>query len=136
MSKSIKLKNDIYWDTTSYSKILYDNPNGTQSDFTLSDTIANYKYIEVMYGRENWGSCPNSSRKGKVYNNGNMVIHLDYIYGYSSNTIDFSTTSLNINSKNVSFDNARTMHSTINTYGDVFCENRNVIEVFRVIGYN
>lgn len=135
MSKSIKLKNNIYWDTTSYSKILYDNQNGTQNNFTLSDNIKNYTYVEVIYGRSNWGEAPNSCRKGMCYGNGIMTIHLDYTYGYTSNIIDTSTTSLNFNGTNVAFDSARSIHLTTNINKTITCTNENLIKVFRVIGF-
>lgn len=86
MSKSIKLNNDTYLDSSGIVHknkflnnyipvVLYNNENGTNNNFTLSDSSENYECLEFFYKNsdEHYNSC-------KITNPNNKVIYL--ISGY------------------------------------------------------
>ena len=104
MSKTIKLKNDTYWATTSYGVILYDSEAGNNGTITLNDSITNYKYLDIYFRGFN-----NSNRGGHTQVltlNSGFIISLNYVnaskayvytskYGMSEKTITPDTSLCN-----------------------------------------
>lgn len=87
MSKSLKLKNNNYWDSTGIvhnkkklSDILYEetilfegNSNG---DISLSDANENYEYIDIEYN-VNYASNLSVHRSTRLYETSNILFSLD-----------------------------------------------------------
>lgn len=65
------------------STVLYSNPSGTNGNITLSDSVANYSYIEI-YFYTNDGAGFRGSQKVAVVN-GTNVVSLQFIHPVSDN---------------------------------------------------
>lgn len=107
--------------------VLYENETGSYESITLSDSAANYKYIELFFQAEN------NHNSIKVYkpNEKNVYTQMDAVYGdatyvkkskwyISNNTIAIG----------VCFNYAITNSLVIQQYG-----NNSQVAITRVIGY-
>jgi len=70
MSKSIKLKNNIYWSEESIGVTLFSG-SLCGVDIPLNDSLNNYKYIEITYGTP-WGGL--RTKKVKVSGTSDLII--------------------------------------------------------------
>lgn len=66
--------------------ILYNNETGSNSEITLSDSVVNYKYIEIEY------CADNVYRTVKVSNANNKKVDLTIIFVWDNNHSIYSTT--------------------------------------------
>lgn len=110
---------------------LYDNASGTTGNITLSETSANFTYIEIYYHSDNEYKCE------KVYQPNGKAVTLTsqtldtatpMIYG-KTKKITFSGTSLTVNNYS-----QYTIRNNSTGYVQV-SDNRNTIYIVRVVGY-
>jgi len=105
--------------------ILYDNSSGTTSTVPLSDSIANYDYIEIYYKTNDNNTI--SSKKIYPISTSNIVC-LDFSYDYSG-TVYHKTANVQANGTNITFlSNKEFVNFGTNNSG-------NYIYITRVIGY-
>ena len=111
---------------------LYDNVNGTNGTVTLSDSVANYEYIEILFREEETGTTVYKSLK--VHNpNGKSVI-LDMVDFHDSKLI-FNTKVVAISGTSIT--NIRYKRYTIadSASWSPFGSNDNTIYINTVLGY-
>lgn len=146
MAKSIKLTNDTYWDSSNIihnneplsdflegSIILYNNESGESSTVNLSNSVENYKYIEIFFKNKE-----NSYSSLKVYNANNKIACLiSYTQNNTGNYkgIYFRLKTVRINAKTIT----PIYGSQFWVSGDNSCglnlEGDHLIKITMVIGY-
>lgn len=133
--KSLEIDGDIYCNNlfSNNAVVLYDgvNAGGTLGDITLSDSVANYKYVEIFATKNNesgiW-SVKTPSPQGRTVNIGTQY--------YSPNT------AVQICCKNVVLQDNKLIHSTeyyINfafyTGSMISRGEQNTVKILMVVGY-
>lgn len=112
---------------------LFNNTSGTLSTITLSETSANFTYLEIFYTR----NTADGFSSVKVYSPNGKYANLMLIPAQISNDIGFYGARIYINGTSITFQNGKGM--TINGSGDNFYKSgysiTNEIKIFRVIGY-
>ena len=128
------------WTSWSYvmqgaKKILYNNSSGTTGTVTLSETAANFNYLEIFY-------CDNNSREHrsiKIANPNGKTITLDTIEPYDADkNMYIRTTSYTINNTSITVKTYIYMNFWKFSGSDncgVNVEKSNYIKIIKVIGY-
>lgn len=142
MSKGIKLKNNNYLDSsgivhnrTLLSEILnklipvslYDNSSGTTGTVTLSETSANFTYLEIFYSKS---GCYSSV---KIYNPNGKTVTLHLLNSYGTTAIQYLNANVSISGTTITKGNSNAMNCSETGAGGVFNENN--ITITKVIGY-
>ena len=116
-------------------KTLYDNSSGTTGTVTLSETAANFNYLEVFY-------CDNNSKEHrsiKIANPNGKTITLDTIEPYDTDkNMYIRTTSYTINNTSITVKTYIYMNFWKVSGSDncgVNVEKSNYIKIIKVIGY-
>lgn len=107
--------------------VLYENSNGTNSNFELSDDVSNYHYFEIYYTerqKRNFGFIKVS--KEFINEIPLSVVFNDNTYMYIVNI------ELKLNNKNATFTNSA-KRIALNTTTSIFQDSE--IYVFKIIGY-
>lgn len=126
-----ELSNDIDTLTTDLTPVeLYNNTSGTTTDFTLSESSADYSAIEVFYGAD---SCYQST--GKIYNPNGKTISLGM---QSMGTVDariyIFTSNWTISNNTMSFVKAANKYiSETNTVAQY--NTNSYVRIYKVVGY-
>ena len=76
--------------------ILFDG--ATQSDFTLTEDISNYDYLEIFYRSHNWINPKSTRISLKV----SSSVHLSYAHTSNGNDVAIYEMTLTFKGKNVS----------------------------------
>ena len=129
MARSIKLKNDTYWDSTSYSKILYSNSSGTQSTITLNDNWKNYKVIEILY-RNGWVCSSTKIDVDSTYNS----VTLPIVYGSGTADITIHVALIQFSGTTVTFMSDRPRYGMFNSTSQSVVSQEQ-IWITKIIGY-
>lgn len=112
---------------------LFNNTSGTLSTITLSETSANFTYLEIFYTR----NTVDGFSSIKVYSPNGKYANLMLIPAQFSKDIGFYGARVYISGTSITFQNGKGM--TINGSGDNFYKSGytldNEIKIFRVIGY-
>ena len=112
--------------------ILFENSSGVGSgtDITISETSANFDYLEIFYGR---GSTENTLSSVKVENPNNKQFGMSIIYASSNSLIQIYGARMRINGTSLTWSGSTlstisgtTINSTIAT---------DVLKVYKIIGY-
>ena len=107
--------------------VLYENPNGSNSNITLNDSVAKYEFLEIFY-KDN----VNRFNSGKIYNPNGLEFFMVTGNAYSNGSayIRFKTVVINNKSiTNSSYSELGISSSTQNV------TNGNSIYITRVVGY-
>ena len=147
--KSIKLKNDNYFDSSAIMHnrknlkteienlkqvVLYNNSSGTNGNLTLSESCENFSYIEVFYqygGTETFTNYDST----KIFSPNNKQINLSIVLAGSGGTnIQFKTSVYKISGKNMTLSNWYG-DGTVNNNAATGVSKIAVIRIVRVIGY-
>ena len=109
-------------------EVIYDNTNGTSTDFTLDSTINNYRYVEVYYRTNDANSM--SCKKAQVQYNATTLMSLDFCY-ILSNALYYKCANISINGTSATF----TGNSQVLLNGSLSPSAGNYVFVFKIIGY-
>lgn len=107
--------------------ILYDNANGTRGNVTLSDSVANYSYIEIYYSKEQ------TIFSVKVLNPNGKSLTLYQCFYFDSGILQELWKRLNISGNTITSVKGLARNSTTSGNGVPFEENG--IYIYRVLGY-
>lgn len=109
---------------------LYSNDSGTTENITLSDSVANYKYIEIMYG------CDGFYFSRKIFNPNGKAVGLLATYCDTSGSARMYTycSNWNINGTNVTFVTANNKYLTENNTVDSYGQS-SYVKIYKIIGY-
>ncbi len=114
-------------------KVLYNNATGTTGTVTLSESSANFSYLEVFYGNSNKSGCASA----KVYSpNGKgleMAIHNFSTSEYPSGALYISQTRATIAGTTITPVGAS--YSVFKTANVFDSQALNTIYIYRVVGY-
>ncbi len=130
MSKSIQLKNvnneNIYPYALLKEFILYDNSTGSNETITLSDTVNNYRYIEIFYayGRNYYSSV-------KVYTPNTLVNLVGAMVNQIAKNTYLTATNVKINGNKISPE----YFGEYQLNGNNLIGTTNRIWITRVVGY-
>ena len=117
---------------------LYSNDNGTQNDFVLSDSVANYKKIDIL--AKHWYF--NIYKTFTLYDPNNKTFTLDSLIG-DDGTLYWTVSNILISGKNVSVGYSfatntyawRTASSLSNAFAYIHNDNNVRYKIYKVIGY-
>lgn len=110
--------------------VLYNNTSGSNAEITLSDSSANYEYIEIFYRNNN--SVYSSL---KVYQPNGKSVLLPCNIGNSGNQIWVQTSTWSISATNVSPVSTRSVQLSLTSSGVSSVSNTNQLYITRIIGY-
>lgn len=108
--------------------VLYENTSGSNSKITLSDSAANYEYLEIFFRNND-----NIYNSVKVYQPNGKKVNLISQYNNGSNTIWFKIAICLISGNTITKDNAVEMKLAASNAINASSGNTNYIT--RVIGY-
>ncbi len=129
MSKSIKLKNNIYLSQDSIGIIIFEGRTPTPSTFDLPESIWEYKYVDFIIHR----GVDYGQAIARVYSNNydQVVSHANAIYTDSNSQLFILSVKISINNKTVTF-----TPKNFNIYGHtVQYDTNNQFYLFKIIGY-
>lgn len=127
-SKNLEtLNNEV---ETLVGTVLY-NGSAT-SNFTLTDNVANYSYIDIVYGRQSW-SMPMMTQRFYPASDKHYECVLFFGYGYSKTSLFIGSEFLSINGKSATFDTDRRI--TVDFTNNTTRSNTNSIKIYKVIGH-
>lgn len=126
---AIKNSNNKSMSLDNYLKktTLYDNSDGTNANFTLTDSASNYEYLEIFFGY------------GKNGNFGNNSVKLFYEYQQSANLIlgiydgtsaQQMMTTVDVNDRSVSIRKSGLVDLTTHDKYTI-----SYIKIYKVVGY-
>lgn len=110
--------------------ILFENENGVNTNITLSETVANFDYIEIFYARK--GSLTIFSSV-KVENPNGKYAQLSFNHSASDNTMQIYGSRLYINGTTINREQ-NTMFQMNNT-GFVLMSTPTALNIYKIIGY-
>lgn len=134
-SANARTLDSVSWKTIAFSEdlphevILYDNETGASGTITLSDSSANYKYLEIFYrdNNSNYNSVKVYSPNGKIISLQSAEISTSYTYmKFSKYTISANTITENSGSQ---------VRSTNGGDASVRTQSATVHYITRVVGY-
>lgn len=109
---------------------LYENSSGTQSTITLSDSSANYEYIEI-YFRDNSSCCEFS----KVYNPNGVAITLSTIKVSSNyDRVWIKPSVISISENTITF-TIEACRATLMKSNEITITNTSNIWICKIVGY-
>lgn len=111
--------------------ILFENEEGVNTNITLSETAANFDYIEIFFARK--GSLTIFSSE-KVYNPNSKYVELSFVHVPGDETMQVYGSRLYINGTTISREQ-NTMFQMNNT-GFVLMSTPTDLNIYRVVGYN
>ena len=109
---------------------LYDNPTGSSTSVTLSESVANFDYIEIYYAGEQGGTYHYNYNKIDNSNNKNISL-LAAISGASN--LYFVTARALILEANITLANNRRVYFTNNS--SAIFDNGATLYITKVVGY-
>ena len=110
--------------------ILFENENGVNTNITLSETVANFDYIEIFYARK--GSLTIFSSV-KVENPNGKYAQLSFNHSASDNTMQIYGSRLLINEAIITRDQDTMFQVQNNTI--VLMSTEKTINIYKVVGY-
>ena len=110
--------------------VLFNNPSGTNSTITLSDSAINYEYIEIIF-RNNDNSYQST---GRLYNANGHTIYLISIGTNSSGKSWLKTTEVTLNGNKITFSNNYSEITLANS-SSISISHTNTNYITRVLGY-
>lgn len=113
-------------------QVLYDNSTGTNETVTLSDSVANYDYLEI-YFRTNDSTDYKSSTK--VYSPNNALVPLSYpLVAVNGTAIYWKIKTVKVSGNSIfSSDGSRCAEATIKATTSI--SQKNYVYITKVIGY-
>lgn len=114
-----------------YGAILFNSTSGTNADITLSDTTANYQYIEIFYRTSDSGYS-----SVKVYEpNGKEVNLISQTAVNTTPRVYGQTKRIAISGNSITNVSTSVTQYTINNNATGYVQTQNYIYITRVIGY-
>lgn len=111
--------------------VLYNNASGTTGTVQLSESTANFNYLEIFYARK---SSVVQFESVKVYSPNSKSIGLSLNYSNGGDTSQYYSKIVTISGTNIAV--TREIATTANgTYGTVSVAESTVINIYKVIGY-
>lgn len=116
-------------ETNNSTIVLYEDEQGTQEDINLSDTAANYGYIEVYYHND-----LSQYSSVKIENPNNKYVSLSMI-GFNNNQIVLQAAEIKITDESISWVNNHIGEQSI-AQDDITTTPDNYIYIDKVVGYS
>ena len=143
MSKSLKLKNNNYWDTKGivhnkkFLNQILDNievtnlfEGKTQSEITLAESVENFDYIEILHSR---GENTNGYSTTRIYKENIKSIGLYENYCGKDEFSSITSTLVSITGKKLSFIAGKVLSFT--KTGNYLAYSTDVTSIYRVDGF-
>lgn len=112
--------------------LYYNDLGGSSAEITLSETTANFKYIEIYYTDNNGKGVGFT----KIYQpNGKTTVDLSLIEATSTSTIYCRVSRYSISNNKITPVLESSGYTTITSSSVKFYKDRNLIKIHRVVGY-
>lgn len=114
-------------------QVLYDNSTGTNGTVTLSDSAANYDYLEIYFRTNDSTDYKNSV---KIYSPDNALVPLSYpLVAANGTAIYWKTKTVRVSGNSIfSSDGSRYAEATIKATTSI--SQKNYVYITKVIGYH
>ena len=114
-------------------QVLYDNSTGTNGTVTLSDSTANYDYLEIYFRTNDSTNYKNSV---KIYSPDNALVPLSYpLVAANGTAIYWKTKTVRVSGNSIfSSDGSRYAEATIKATTSI--SQKNYVYITKVIGYH
>lgn len=109
--------------------VLYDNEEGTTGNITLSETSANFRYLEIFYGKAS------TNTSVKIFNPNGKLASLNLLYKAGTNTIQNTYKEITVSGANISVTNSGFINVTTGTNAVNSSMDDPSIIIYRIIGY-
>ena len=112
--------------------VLYNNESGSNGDITLSDSVANYNYLEIYFRTNDSTDYKNSV---KIYSPDNALVPLSYpLVAANGTAIYWKTKTVRVSGNSIfSSDGSRYAEATIKATTSII--QKNYVYITRVVGY-
>lgn len=106
---------------------LYDNSDGTNANFTLTDSASNYEYLEIFFGYDKNGNFGNSSVKlfYEYQQSANLILGI-----YDGTSAQQMMTTVDVDNRNVSIGKCGLVDLTTHDKYTI-----SYIKIYKVVGY-
>lgn len=112
---------------------LYDNANGTTGTVTLSETSANFKYLEIFYMKNNSYTSTKTIHSVKVHNPNGKKVSLVWGAVESSSVTQVQVATKTISGTSITHNNAGYINGTATSASSSM--NANEFYITKVVGY-
>ena len=132
LTKKSNTDYDTEWSDIN-GQVLYDNSTGTNGTVTLSDSAANYDYLEIYFRTNDSTDYKNSI---KIYSPDNALVPLSYpLVATNGTAIYWKTKTVRVSGNSIfSSDGSRYAEATIKATTSI--SQKNYVYITKVIGYH
>lgn len=109
--------------------VLYDNSTGSIGTITLSDSSANYKYLEIYYKKSGIPAFT------KIYNPNGKGIFLTWVQMTDAKLLQIVAKKININDSTITVDTSKSGFANLSNSGTFITTLENEVFITRVVGY-
>ena len=110
-------------------RVIYSNSSGSTGTITLSETAANFSFLEIHYGTSNYQLTT------RVYDPNNKKVPLFFDYMVDSTTHQILTKKVTISKTSITTDTSYSGYGNIIDGGTIYVGTENSVRIYYVIGF-
>lgn len=110
-------------------RVIYSNSSGSTGTITLSETAANFSFLEIHYGNSNYQLTT------RVYSPNNKKVPLFFDYMANSKTHQILTKKVTISKTSITTDTSYSGYGNIIDGGTIYVGTENSVKIYYVIGF-
>lgn len=110
-------------------RVIYSNSSGSAGTINLSETAANFSFLEIHYGNSNYQLTT------RVYSPNDKKVPLFFDYMVNSTTHQILTKKVTISAKSITTDTSYSGYGNIIDGGTIYVGTENSVKIYYVIGF-
>ena len=110
-------------------RVIYSNSSGSAGTITLSETAANFSFLEIHYGNSNYQLTT------RVYSPNGKKVPLFFDYMVNSTTHQILTKKVTISKTSITTDTSYSGYGNIIDGGTIYVGTENSVKIYYVIGF-
>lgn len=110
-------------------RVIYSNSSGSTGTITLSETAANFSFLEIHYGNSDYQLTT------RVYGPNNKKVPLFFDYMVNSKTHQILTKKVTISKTSITTDTSYSGYGNIIDGGTIYVGTENKVKIYYVIGF-
>ena len=110
-------------------RVIYSNSSGSTGTITLSETAANFSFLEIHYGNSNYQLTT------RVYSPNGKKVPLFFDYMVNSTTHQILTKKVTISKTSITTDTSYSGYGNIIDGGTIYVGTENSVKIYYVIGF-
>lgn len=110
-------------------RVIYSNSSGSTGTITLSETAANFSFLEIHYGNSNYQLTT------RVYSPNGKKVPLFFDYMVNSKTHQILTKKVTISKTSITTDTSYSGYGNIIDGGTIYVGTENSVKIYYVIGF-